>query len=210
MKLYYSPSACSLAPHIVAREAGIDIVLDKIDMKEKKTADGRDFTTINPKGYVPALELDNGDVLTEGPAIDQYLADLKPESGLAPANGTLPRYHLQEMLNYITAEIHKAYSPLFNPATPEATVAERKAYLHKRYAYLETILARQPWLMGEQFTVADIYLFVVTRWGRAVHVDLSEFTALGEFQKRVAERPAVQQAMLEEGLIAPSQVKATA
>jgi len=207
MKLYYSPGACSLAPHIVASEAGIDLTLDKVDMKDKKTADGRDFLAINPKGYVPTLELDNGDVLTEGPAIDQYLADLKPESGLAPANGTWARYQLQSMLNYISTELHKTYSPLFNPATPEATVADRKAYLRKRYAYLEAILAKQPWLMGDQFTVADIYLFVVTRWGRAVHVDLSDFPALEAFQKRVAERPAVEKALLEEGLITPSQAK---
>ncbi|PNS08179.1 glutathione transferase GstA [Solilutibacter silvestris] len=208
MKLYYSPGACSLAPHIVASEAGIDLALEKVDLKEKKTADGRDYFAINPKGSVPAIELDSGDVLSEGPAIDQYLADLKPESGLAPANGTWARYQLQSMLNYISTELHKSYSPLFNPATPDATVVERKAYLQKRYALLEAILAKQPWLMGDHFTVADAYLFTVTRWAKAVHVDLSAFTALEAFQKRVAERPAVQKAMLAEGLITSGQVKA--
>lgn len=200
MKLYYSPGACSLAPHIVALEAGIDVVLDKVDLKEKKTSDGRDYLAINPKGYVPALELDNGEVLTEGPAIDQYLADLKPASGLAPANGTMARYQLQSLLNYITSEIHKTYSPLFAADTPEATVANRKAYLQKRYAYLDAILAKQPWLGGDHFSVADAYLFTVTRWARAVHVDLSAFTALADFQKRAQERPAVQAALQAEGL----------
>ncbi|MGG6462814.1 glutathione transferase GstA [Solilutibacter silvestris] len=200
MKLYYSPGACSLAPHIVALEAGIGLTLDKVDLKEKKTSDGRDYLAINPKGYVPALELDSGELLTEGPAIDQYLADLKPESGLAPANGTMARYQLQSLLNYITSEIHKSYSPLFAPDTPEATVANRKAYLQKRYALLDAILAKQPWLMGEQFSVADAYLFTVTRWAKAVHVDLSAFAALADFQKRVQERPAVQAALQAEGL----------
>lgn len=200
MKLYYSPGACSLAPHIVAAEAGISLTLDKVDLKEKKTSDGRDYLAINPKGYVPALELDSGELLTEGPAIDQYLADLKPESGLAPANGSMPRYQLQSLLNYITSEIHKTYSPLFAPDTPEATVANRKAYLQKRYAFLDAILAKQPWLMGEQFTVADAYLFTVTRWAKAVQVDLSAFTALADFQKRAQERPAVQAALAAEGL----------
>ncbi|MBS0199177.1 MAG: glutathione transferase GstA [Proteobacteria bacterium] len=200
MKLYYSPGACSLAPHIVALEAGIDVVLDKVDLKEKKTSDGRDYLAINPKGYVPALELDSGEVLTEGPAIDQYLADLKPASGLAPANGTMARYQLQSLLNYITSEIHKTYSPLFAADTPEATVANRKAYLQKRYAYLDAILAKQPWLGGDHFSVADAYLFTVTRWARAVHVDLSAFTALADFQKRAQERPAVQAALQAEGL----------
>lgn len=206
MKLYYSPGACSLAPHIVAREAGIDLVLDKVDLKEKKTADGSDFLAINPKGYVPVLQLDNGDVLSEGPAINQYLADLKPESGLAPANGTMARYQLQSLLNYITSEIHKTYSPLFQPDTPEATVANRKAYLQKRYAYLDAILARQSWLGGDSFSIADAYLFTVTRWAKAVHVDLSAFTALADFQKRAQERPAVQAALLAEGLITQAKV----
>jgi glutathione S-transferase len=201
MKLYYSSGACSLSPHIVAREAGIAVELVKVDTKTKRTESGADFLAINPKGYVPTLELDNGEVLTEGPAIVQYLADLKPASGLAPANGTLARYRLQEMLGYINSELHKSYSPLFKPDTPEATRQERKEYLHKRYAFLDGVLAKQPWLLlGDQFTAADAYLFTVTNWARHVELDLSGFPAVLAFQQRVAERPAVQAAMDFEGL----------
>ncbi len=201
MKLYYSPGACSLSPHIVAQELGLALQLEKVDTKTKRTESGRDFWQINPKGYVPALELDNGEVLTEGPAIVQYLADLKPEKGLAAANGTPARYRLQEMLGYINSEIHKAYSPLFKDDTPEQTRAERKEYLRKRYALIEDILAKQTWLLGDQFTVADAYLFTVTNWARHVDLDLSQFKALNAFQQRVAARPAVQAAMQAEGLI---------
>ncbi len=201
MKLYYSPGACSLSPHIVAREAGIPLTLVKTDTKTKRIESGADFLAINPKGYVPALELDNGEVLTEGPAIVQYLADRKPESGLAPAHGTRERYRLQEMLGYINSEIHKTYSPLFKPDTPDATRAERKEYLRKRYALIEDILAKRTWLLGDHFTVADAYLFTVTSWAKHVELDLSAFKALNAFQQRVAARPAVQAAMQEEGLI---------
>ena len=200
MKLYYMPGACSLSPHIVAREAGIDVQLVKVDGKTKRTEDGADFLAINPKGYVPTLQLDSGEVLTEGPAIVQYLADLKPASGLAPANGTLARYHLQEMLGYINSEIHKTYSPLFKPDTPEATREERKDYLRKRYALLDALLAKQAWLLGEQFSVADAYLFTVTNWARHVDLDLSGFPAILSFQKRMVARPAVLAAMDAEGL----------
>ncbi|MES2311868.1 MAG: glutathione transferase GstA [Pseudomonadota bacterium] len=200
MKLYYSSGACSLSPHIVALEAGIDLPLEKVDGKAKRTETGADFWQINPKGYVPALALDNGELLTEGPAIVQYLADLKPESGLAPANGTLARYRLQEMLGYINSELHKTYSPLFKPETPAEVRQERKEYLRKRYALLEGVLAKQPWLLGKHFTVADAYLFTVTNWAKAVELDLSGFPALLAFQKRVAERPAVRTALEAEGL----------
>jgi glutathione S-transferase len=200
MKLYYSSGACSLSPHIVALEAGIDLHLEKVDGKAKRTETGADFWQINPKGYVPALALDNGELLTEGPAIVQYLADLKPESGLAPANGTLARYRLQEMLGYINSELHKTYSPLFKPETPAEVRQERKDYLRKRYALLEGVLAKQLWLLGEHFTVADAYLFTVTNWAKAVELDLSGFPALLAFQKRVAARPAVQAALEAEGL----------
>lgn len=201
MKLYYSPGACSLSPHIVAREAGIAIELEKVDLRSKQTEHGQDFTAISPRGYVPALQLDNGEVLAEGPAIVQYLADLKPESGLAPANGTLPRYRLQEWLTYIGTEIHKSYSPLFNPTTPDAVREERAAYLQRRYGLIEKTLTQQPYLMGEQFSVADVYLFVVTNWARMVKVDLSAFPALQAFQERVAARPAVQDALRAEKLV---------
>ncbi|HEX7916884.1 glutathione transferase GstA [Rudaea sp.] len=201
MKLYYSPGVCSLSPHIVAREIGLPIELEKVDTKTKKTETGRDFLAINPKGYVPVLELDNGEVLTEGPAIVQYLGDLKPGNTVVPANGTFARVRLQEMLGYINSEIHKTYSPLFHAETPEETRAERKAYLHKRYEPLDGILGKQPWLLGDTFTAADAYLFVVTRWAKGAKVDLSDLHALAAFQERVAARPAVQAAMAEEGLI---------
>jgi glutathione S-transferase len=201
MKLYYSPGACSLSPHIVAHEAGVPITLEKVDTQAKRTASGRDYLEIVPKGYVPAIELDDGQVLTEGPAIVQYIADLRPDSGLAPANGTFARARLQEALGYINSEIHKTYSPLFKPDTPDATREERKAYLRKRYALIEQTLSKQPWLLGDHFTVADVYLFVVTNWAKAVDLDLSDFPALIAFQTRVAARPAVQAAMAAEGLI---------
>lgn len=201
MKLYYATGTCSLSPHIVALEAGLTLQLERVDNKAKRTGSGQDYWQINPKGYVPALQLDNGELLTEGPAIVQYLADLKPESGLAPANGTLARYRLQKMLGYINSELHKSYSPLFKPDTPEPTRAERRQYLHQRYQFIEDVLAKQPWLLGDHFTAADAYLFSVTNWAKHVDLDLSGFPALLAFQKRVAERPAVREAMQAEGLI---------
>ena len=201
MELYYSPGACSLSPHIVALEASIPLKLEKVDTKAKRTASGADFWVVNPKGYVPVLELDSGEVLTEGPAIVQYLADQKPDSGLAPANGTLPRYHLQEMLGYNNSEIHKSYSPLFQPETPEATRAERKEYLQRRYRLIENLLEKQPFLLGDKFSVADAYLFTVTNWAKPVGLDLSGFPALLAFQKRISERPAVREALEAEGLV---------
>lgn len=200
MKLYYSPGACSLAPHIVAHEAGIPLTLEKVDTKTKLTAGGVDFTTINPKGYVPALELDNGELLTEGPVISQYLADLKPESGLAPPNGTLARYRLQETLGYINSEIHKSFSPLFNPAVSPEVRQDRIDYLRKRFGLIERMLGNSPWLTGDSFTVADAYLFTVSNWAAYVKFDMSGFTALQAFRDRAAQRPAVQAALKAEGL----------
>jgi len=201
MKLYYMPGACSLSPHIVAREAGLDLTLDRVDHASKRTASGEDFLTVNPKGYVPALRLDDGDVLTEGMVIVQYLADLRPEAGLLPPTGTRARYHVQETLAYISTELHKTYSPLFNPASAAEVRAERIDYLKRRYALLEARLATQPFLHGEQFTVADAYLFTVTGWADYLKLDLSEFPALRAFQQRVAARPAVQAALRAEGLL---------
>ena len=198
MKLYYSPGACSLSPNIVAREAGVPLELVKVDVGAKKIQAEGDFFAVNPKGYVPALELLDGSILTEGPAIVQYLADLKPESKLVPAAGTLERYRMQEMLGYINSEIHKAYSPLFNPATPADTVEERKAYLKKRYKLIDERLADRPYLFGDRFTAADAYLFTVTNWAGYVKLDLSEYANLTAFQKRVSARPAVQEAMRAE------------
>jgi glutathione S-transferase len=201
MKLYYSPGACSLSPHIVAREAGVDVQLEKVDLGSHTFDGGADFYKLNPKGYVPALEIKAGEVLTEGPAIVQYLGDQKPQSGIVPPAGDIQRYRLQEMLGYINSEIHKVYSPLFNKATLPETAEERRAYLKKRYAYLEGILATQQYLVGNKFSPADAYLFTVTRWAPAVKLDLSEFQNLQAFQKRMQARPAVQQAMKEEGLM---------
>jgi len=201
MKLYYAPGACSLSPHIVARELGIDIDIEKTDTKTKRTASGVDYLTINPKGYVPTIELDDGQVLTEGPALVQYLADQKPEAGLVPPPGTMERYRMQEMLGYINSELHKTYSPLFNDATPQETRNERLAYLKKRYALLDQQLAKQPYLFGDRFSVADAYLFVVTNWASFVKLDLSGFPNVLAFQKKVAARPAVKAAMKAEGLV---------
>jgi len=201
MKLYYSPGACSLSPHIVAREAGLDVELEKVDTKSHTFNGGSDYYSVNPKGYVPALEISAGEVLTEGPAIVQYLGDQKPASGLVPAAGTLERYRLQEMLGYINSEIHKTYSPLFSSATPAQTVEDRKDYLRKRYKLIDEKLAGKQYLFGDKFTAADAYLFTVTNWAHHVKLDLSGFPNLVAFQKRVAERPAVKQAMREEGLV---------
>lgn len=201
MKLYYSPGACSLAPHIVLREAGLAFEPVLASTKTHKLADGTDYATINPKGSVPLLELDNGERLSEGPVIAQYLADLAPASGLAPANGTMARYRLQEWLNYLTSEVHKTFSPLFSPATPEDYKAIAKARLADRLRIVDAALAGRSYLMGEQFTVADAYLFVLTNWAQPVSLDISQLAHLGAFRARVAARPAVQAAMKAEGLI---------
>ena len=200
MKLFYAPGACSLAVRIVAAEAGIVLDSESVDLREQCTASGKDYRQVNAKGFVPALQLDDGEVLTEGPVVMQYLADLNPDSGLAPPNGTMPRYRLQEMLGYLNSEIHKTYSPLFYPTTPENVRAERISTLEKRYAIIEARLARHPWLVNEQFTVADAYLFTLTNWAPHVGFDISAFSALQAFQQRVVARPAVLGALRAEGL----------
>lgn len=201
MKLYYSPGACSLSPHIVLREAGLNFELEKVDLRTKKTESGKDFTTINPKGYVPTLQLDDGSILTEGPAIIQYLADKAPQARLAPANGTLERYRLQELLNFISTELHKGFSPLFNPAYPEEVKKMVRDNLGKRFDGLRTTLEKGPYLTGEQFTVADAYLFTVLGWGQWTGVDLAQWPVLKAYHARVAERPHVQAALKAEGLL---------
>lgn len=198
MKLYFSPGACALSPQIALREAGLDFELVKVNLKEKKYADGGDYWAVNPKGSVPALEIDGGKVLTEGPAIVQYIADQAPQKKLAPANGTWERAKLQEMLNFITSELHKGYSPLFNPATPEEYKAMAKENLKKKYAYVDGILAKQPYLLGEEFTVADGYLFNVSRWAGHVGFDLAPYANLGAFMERMNARPAVKEALAAE------------
>ncbi|MGN6829090.1 glutathione transferase GstA [Paucibacter sp. M5-1] len=201
MKLYYSTGACSLSPHIVLREAGLPFELVLASTKTHKLQDGTDFYTINAKGYVPLLELDNGERLSEGPAIVQYIADQVPDKQLAPANGSWARYRLQELLNFITSELHKGFSPLFNPAMPEEAKALSRAKLAERLGWIDAQLAGKPFLMGDQFTVADAYLFTVSNWAKMVHVDLSTYTHLLAWRERVAARPAVQEAMKAEGLI---------
>lgn len=200
MKLYYSPGACSLSPHIVLREAGLPFQLVLASTKTHQLADGTDYYTINPKGYVPLLELDDGQRLTEGPAIVQYIADQVPAKHLAPAAGTMARYRLIEWLNFITTELHKTYSPLFNPAMPEEAKALFKEKLRGRYAYIDQQLEGKDYLTGEQFSVADAYLFTVTNWAKPIGLDLSAFERVLAFQKRVAARPAVQAALEAEGL----------
>ena len=199
MKLYFSPGACSFSPHIALREAGVDFELVKVDLKNRKlAANGGDYLAINPKGYVPVLELDNGERLSEGPAIVQYIADLKPELGLAPATGSFECYRLQEWLAFINSEVHKGFSPLFNPTTPEETKAATRAALAGRLAYLAGHLDRNEYLLGTQFTVADGYLYTVLNWGQWVGVDISQWPSLAAFVERVASRPSVSAARAAE------------
>ncbi len=201
MKLYFAPGACSLSPHIVLCEAGLAHSLEKVDLRTKQTAGGVDFKTINSKGSVPALQLDDGSVLTEGPAIVQYLADLAPEKNLAPAAGTMARYRLMETLNFISTELHKGFSPLFNPATTEEGKQAAIANLKPRISLIAKQLGDANYLGGTQFTVADAYLFVVLSWSAYVNLSLADWPTVQAFLARVAARPAVHAAMVAEGLI---------
>ena len=201
MKLYYSNGACSLAPHIVLRESGLPFDLVRASTKTHQLDDGTDFYSINQKGSVPVLELDSGERLTEGPAIVQYIADQVPAKNLAPANGTLPRYRLQEWLNFITSELHKTFGPLFRPTTPEEFKVISKESLMKKYAMVDGWLAGKNYTMGEQFSVADAYLFTVTNWAGFVGLDLSSYKNVNAFMDRVRARPAVQAALVAEGLV---------
>lgn len=193
MKLYYLPGACSLSPHIALREAGLDFELVRVG-RDKRTEDGRDYTTINPFGYVPALELATGEVLLEGPAIVQYIADLKPETGLAPPAGTLDRVRLQSALALINSEIHKSIGALFNPALDDAGREAAKARIDLRLGQLEGTLRDDAWLVGDHFTVADAYLYVVTSWLAHFEIDIGRWPRLAAHNARVANRPAVQAA----------------
>jgi glutathione S-transferase len=201
MKLYYSPGACSLSPHIVLREAGLPVSLVKVDLRGKQTADGIDFRTVNSKGYVPVLELDDGQRLTEGPAIVQYIADKVPSAGLVPPAGTLERYRVQEWLSFISTELHKQYSPLFDPASDDALKTRQRERLATRMAWVAQQLGTRDYLMGAGFTVADAYLFAVLSWSPLVALDLSPWPALGRYVERVAARPKVREAMQAEGLL---------
>ena len=200
MKLYYAPGACSLSPHIVSREAGIPLELRKVNTKDKTVDGGGDYWKVNGRGYVPALELDDGQVLTEGPAIVQYLADQKPESGLAPGAGSIERYKLQEWLKFITSEIHKGFSALFKPTTPDEYKKIARDNLANRFDWLDQQLAGKDYLMGKSFSVADAYLFVVLSWTKPLQIDLSRWPQLSAFLARVAARPKVQEALKAEGL----------
>jgi glutathione S-transferase len=201
MKLYYSPGACSLSPHIVLLEAGLKATPVKVDTKTHKTEDGGDYYAVNPKGYVPLLELDDGDRLSEGPAIVQYLADRSPASKLAPPAGTIERYHLQEWLNFITAELHKQFSPLFYATTPAEYKETLKEKIGKRFDWVAEQLKGKDYLMGSTFTVADAYLFTMLTWTKHVGLDLARWPVLTAYQARVAARPKVREAMIAEGLI---------
>jgi len=201
MKLYFYPGACSLAPHIVLREAGFSFDLEQVDLGTKLTAGGEDFSKINPKGYVPALKLDDGEVLTEVAVILQYLADHKPASGLEPGVGTMERYRVMEWLNFITSELHKGFSPLFNPAMPEEAKVLSRARLTDRLSWVDTQLEGKSYLMGDGFTVPDAYLFTVAGWGKYVGVDIAPMKNLSAYMARVAARPAVQAALKAEGLL---------
>jgi glutathione S-transferase len=200
MKLYYSPGACSLSPHIAINETGLAYEKEKVDLKAKKTETGADFHKINPKGYIPALLLDDGQVLTEGAVIAQYLADLVPEKRLAPPAGTMERYRLHEWLNYIGTEVHKSYGPLFNPAAPADARAAAGELLKTRFRYVSSALGSKPYLTGETFTVADAYLFTMLNWTNFVGIDLSPWPNLQAYMGRVAARPAVQATLKAEGL----------
>lgn len=200
MKLYFAPGACSLSPHIALREAGLPFDLEQVDLKTKQTKSGADYRTINPKGSVPALALDGDQVLTEGSAIVQYIADQKPEKKLAPTAGTPERYRLQEWLNYVATEVHKGLSPLFNPKASEEWRQVVKENAARRFDFLSGKLEARPYLMGESFTVADGYLFTILRWTDPLKVDLTPWPILKAYSERVAKRPAVREALKAEGL----------
>lgn len=201
MKLYHVPGTCSLAPHIVAREAGIDLDLVPVDIATKRTADGGDYRAINPKGAVPALQLASGEVLTETAVIVQFLADHVPEAGLAPANGTLERYRLQEWLNWISSELHKGFGPLWLKDTPQATQAAAKASLAQKFGHLDRHLAGSDHLLSA-YSAADAYAFVVLGWAKFFAIDLARWPHVAAYVERLSTRPAVKAALVAEGLIA--------
>jgi glutathione S-transferase len=201
VKLYYSPGACSLAPHIVAREAGVPVQLVKVNLATHRVEDGRDFAAVNPKNYVPAIELDDGELLTEASALVQWLAEQAPDSGLLPA-GAMARYRVQEQLNFIATELHKGFTPLWHKAEVHpSTLEQAKAKLHTRFAILERRLEQAPYLAGETFTVADAYAFTILNWAGMLNVDLQPYPKLRDYIARVGSRPQVQAALQAEGLL---------
>jgi glutathione S-transferase len=212
MKLYYSPGACSLAPHIALREAGRNFDLERVDLATHRTAGGRDFLEINPKGYVPALELDGpgSELLTEAQVILQYVADLAPDRTLIPVTGTFARYHAQEWLAFISTELHKQFGPLFKPKTPEATQTFQRGKIADRLLYLGDVLGTQGYLMGEHFTVCDAYLFTMLQWCGKFGIDLSLWPNVDDYETKLAERPAIVAAMAAEGLHGRHQIRKSA
>jgi glutathione S-transferase len=200
MKLYFSPGSCSLSPHIVLREAGLKFDLEQVNNQEKKTKSGVDYWSVNGKGQVPVLELDNGERLTEGAVIVQYLADQKPDAGLVPPAGTMQRVRVQEWLNFVASELHKVYAPIFRPTTPDAYKAISKENLATKYKNIDKHLAGKQYLMGDKFSVADGYLYTVTRWAPRIEFDLAPFPNVKAFMERMAARPKVQEALKAEGL----------
>jgi len=202
MKLFYAPGACSHAPHILLREAGLDFTIEKVDLATKKTETGADFRTVNPHGYVPALQLDNGAVVTEVAVINQYIADRVPAKKLAPANGTPERYTLQSWLNFISSEVHKQLGAMFNPAVPEEYKAIVKEKLATRFETINAHLSKQAFLLGESFTAPDAYLYTVLNWAKYFAIDLAKWPAIKSFMERVAARPSAQAAAKAEGLAA--------
>lgn len=201
MKLYYAPGACSLSPHIVLREGGYEFTLERVDLATGKTETGADYKSVNPNGFVPALMLDNGAVLTEGPAIVQYLADRAADRQLAPPAGTLERYRLMQWLNFTSTELHKICGILFDPELPDGVREKLTGRLSQRYAYVNDALVGREFVLGEHFTVADAYLFTVLSWAPYVKLDLSPWPALGSYIGRIGTRPTVQQALVAEGLL---------
>ena len=200
MKLFYMPGACSLAPHIVANEAGIDLELVKVDGASKKTEQDQDYLATNPNGYVPALVLPDGELMTEASVVVQYLADQKPESGLMPGAGDKARYRVQQWLSFVATELHKTFSPFFKPGTPEATKETNRAHLSKRLAYVDRKLDGRSYLTGDAFTAADAYLWTILGWAKVVGIDLSPFANIQRYLGTVAARPAVQKTLRAEGL----------
>jgi glutathione S-transferase len=195
MKLYYSPGACALHPQIALREAGLSFDLVRVDLRAHKVSDGSDFYAINPKGYVPVLELDDGSRLTEGAVIDQFVADKNPSAKILPPAGTLERIRVQEWLHFIGTEIHKAFSPLFNPQLPDADKTTQRERVGKRFDYVEKELGKKPYLTGEGFTVADGYLFNMLRWTAFTGIDLGKWPGLKAFHDRVEARPSAKAAL---------------
>ncbi|MBZ6077866.1 glutathione transferase GstA [Microvirga puerhi] len=200
MKLYYSSGSCALAPHIVALEAGLELELDRVNLRTKTTESGCDFLTVNPKGYVPALILDNGEVLTEAPVVLQFLADLAPASGLLPQSGSPERIRVLEWLSFIATELHKGFGPLWKPVSEDIRAATL-SHLHKRFRVVDMALEGRSYLMGESFTVADAYAFTILNWSHFHKVDLSAHAHLKAYMARIEMRPRVRRAMHEEGLL---------